>query len=179
MTTTPSDIRRGRPILVGRSTANKKTRAAVVRVYEKAMKHIIPLTVLLLAGCATAPEKEEPPAGSPEALMELLGGGRPKAEVDLAKIEKHPLGSKENPVRVGGPGGQRAYLSRLRCEDGRFPEFERAGSVGTGPWGYIMDAYSLACASGQKATVFMDMYHSRHQEDRAVPGFTIEPLAAN
>jgi hypothetical protein len=143
------------------------------------MRYIIPLILLLLAGCATPPEEEKPPAGSPEALMEMLGGGRPKAKVNLARLDKHPLGSKENPVRVGGPGGQRAYLSRLRCEDGRFPEFERAGSVGIGPWGYIMDAYSLDCASGQKATVFMDMYHSQHQEDRTVPGFTIEPRAAN
>ena len=143
------------------------------------MKQIIPLTMLLLAGCAATPKEEAPPEGSPEALMELLGGGRPKAKVDIAELDKHPLGSKENPVRVGGPGGQRAYLSRLRCEDGRFPEFERSGSVGSGPWGYIMDAYSVVCASGQKATVFMDMYHSRHQEDRTVPGFTIEPPAPN
>ena len=144
------------------------------------MKHIIPLILLLLlTGCAAAPKEEEPPAGSPEALMELLGGGRPKAEVNVAKLDKHPLGSEENPVRVGGPGGQRAYLSRLRCGDGRFPEFERAGSTGIGPWGYIMDAYSVVCASGQKATVFMDMYHSRHQEDRTIPGFTIEPRAPN
>ena len=143
------------------------------------MKHIIPLMILLLAGCATTPEEEEAPAGSPEALMELLGDGRPKPAVDLAAIEKHPLGSQENPVRVGGPGGQRAYLSRLRCEDGRYPEFERIGSMGVGPWGYIVDGYSVVCASGQKATIFMDMYHSRHQEDRTVPGFTIEPRAPN
>jgi hypothetical protein len=82
-------------------------------------------------------------------------------------------------VRVGGPAGERAYLARLRCEDGRYPEFEREGSAGIGPWGYILDVYSVNCASGQKASVFMDMYHSRHQENRSVAGFTIEPLAPN
>jgi hypothetical protein len=142
------------------------------------MKHIIPLMILLLAGCATAP-KEEPPHGSPEALMDLLGGGRPKPDVDLAELDQHPLGSEQNPVRVGGPGGERAYLARLRCEDGRYPEFEREGSFGIGPWGYILDGYSVVCASGQKTLIFMDMYHSRHQEDRTVPGFTIEPRAPN
>jgi hypothetical protein len=143
------------------------------------MKHVFPLMLLMAAGCATAPEREEPPAGSAEALMALFGGGEPKPDVDVAAIEKHPLGSQKNPVRVGGPGGQRAYLSRLRCEDGRYPEFERIGSMGVGPWGSIVDGYSVVCASGQKATVFMDMYHSQHLEDRTVPGFTIEPRAPN
>jgi hypothetical protein len=149
------------------------------------MKQILPLLTLLFVGCATtgapAPEAEPPPEGSPEALMALLGGNRPAPVVDLAEVDKHPLGSVQNPVRVGGPSGERAYLARLRCEDGRYPEFERIGSHGPelSPWGYIMDTYSLACASGQKATVFMDMYHSRHREDRGVPGFTIEPAAPN
>jgi hypothetical protein len=97
----------------------------------------------------------------------------------LVELEKHPFGSLQNPVRVGGPEVERAYLARLRCADGRYPEFEREGSFGIGPWGYVVDGYSVKCASGQEAMVFMDMYHSRHREDRAVPGFTIEPLAPN
>lgn len=143
------------------------------------MRRIVAVSLLLLAGCATTPPEEELPPGSPEALMQALGGGKPRSKPNAAELDKHPHGSRENPVRVGGPGGERAYLARLRCEDGRYPEFERAGSVGVGPWGYIMDAYSVTCASGQKATVFMDMYHSTHREERTVPGFTIEPLAPN
>ena len=143
------------------------------------MRRTFVVAFLFLAGCASTPPEEELPPGSPEALMEALGGGKPRAQPNLAELDKHPHGSRENPVRVGGPGGQRAYLARLRCEDGRYPEFERAGSVGVGPWGYIMDAYSVNCASGQKAMVFMVMYHSRHREERTVPGFTIEPLAPN
>jgi hypothetical protein len=142
------------------------------------MKHLLIALALALAGCANTPQAKSPekalPEGSPEALMALLGGA-PKQTRSDAQIEEHPLGTAENPVRVGGPAGERAYLARLRCEDGRYPEFERAGSVGVGPWGYIMDAYSVDCPSGQKATVYMDMYHSTHREDRPVPGFTLEP----
>jgi hypothetical protein len=139
---------------------------------------------VLLASCAANPNsgssaEEAPPEGSPEALMDALSGGRPRPKPNLAELDKHPLGSQRNPVRVGGPAGERAYLARLRCADGRYPEFQREGSFGPGPWGYILDGYSVKCASGQEALVFMDMYHSRHQEDRAVPGFTIEPLAPN
>ena len=36
----------------------------------------------------------------------------------VAAAEAHPLGSLENPVRVGGPDGERAYLARLRCTNG-------------------------------------------------------------
>jgi hypothetical protein len=150
------------------------------------MKHLIVFAALLLGACAsTGPAstsestnaKEEIPEGSPEAMMAALGGGAPKRTMSDAEIAKHPFGSAKNPVRVGGPGGERAYLARLRCEDGRYPEFDRDGSVGTGPYGFILDAYSVVCASGQKATVYMDMYHSTIKEDRAVPGFTIEPAA--
>jgi hypothetical protein len=74
------------------------------------------------------------------------------------------------------PVGERAYLARLRCSDGNAPAFERAGSVGAGPYGKIMDLYHLKCLTGQPATasVYMDMYHD-HVEDRPVPGFTIKP----
>lgn len=142
------------------------------------MKQVLILMLMvILAGCATerAAPANDPPAGTPEAIMELLGGGRPKVQPEAAELAKHPLGSQQNPVRVGGPAGERAYLARLRCGDGRYPEFERIGSFGLGPWGYILDGYSLKCASGQEATVFMDMYHSTHREDRTVPGFTLEP----
>ena len=147
------------------------------------MKHLITAALVLLAGCASvdqpakpdAQSQEEVPEGSIEALMAALGGGSAKRTLSDAEIAKHPLGSAKNPVRVGGPAGERAYLARLRCEDGRYPEFEREGSTGLGPYGYIMDIYSVNCASGQKASVFMDMYHSTIQEDRPVPGFTIEP----
>lgn len=87
----------------------------------------------------------------------------------------HPLGSRENPVRAVGPTGQRAYLARLRCEDGRAPQFFRMGSFGLGPYGRILDGYSVSCAGDPDTNhqVFMDMYHPGYIEDEPVPGFTI------
>lgn len=118
------------------------------------------------------------PEGSPEALVVAILGSPPKPDRTEAEITRYPLGSKDNPVRVGGPAGERAYLARLRCEDGRPPGFERDGSMGPGPWGYILDAYTVTCTDGRASVVYMDMYHSRHKEALAVPGFSIEPIPA-
>ena len=99
---------------------------------------------------------------------------------ELERIEQgageYPLGSRENPVRAEGPPGQRAYLSRLRCSDGRRPEFGRLGSAGMSPYGNIVDIYRVECRGAEPASseVFIDMYHRGHRESRAVPGFTIE-----
>jgi hypothetical protein len=114
-------------------------------------------------------------------LMELLGG--PKApsgdelETLIAAAQAHPLGSKENPVRAEMPQGQRAYLGRLRCADGKRPKFERVGSFGAGVYGRIIDGYEVVCDDSEpaKTMIFMDMYHPGHAEAAAVPGFTIKP----
>jgi hypothetical protein len=82
------------------------------------------------------------------------------------------LGSKTNPVRCSGPPGERAYLNRLRCSDAKAPTYYRLGSYGKGPYGYILDGYSVKCEKKEPATVFMDMYHD-HVEKEPVPGFTI------
>jgi hypothetical protein len=82
------------------------------------------------------------------------------------------LGSKENPVRCNLPRGERAYLSRLRCSDGKAPAYHRLGSYGPGPYGNIIDGYSVKCEEKDPVTVFMDMYHD-HVEKEPVPGFTI------
>ena len=97
-----------------------------------------------------------------------------RLQTAMAAASAHPLGTEENPVRANMPEGQRAYLARLRCSNGSAPEFFRAGSVGEGPYGKIMDLYELRCAAGEPATasVYIDMYHD-HVEDRPVPGFSI------
>lgn len=82
------------------------------------------------------------------------------------------LGSKTNPVRCSGPPGERAYLNRLRCSDGKAPKYHRIGSYGPGPYGKIIDGYNVKCEEKDAVTVFMDMYHD-HVEKEAVPGFTI------
>jgi hypothetical protein len=113
-----------------------------------------------------------------EDLSDLFGGGvykGKKLEKAIAKADQHPLGSADNPVRVDMPGGQRAYLSRLRCADGKKPKFQRGGSTGQGPFGAIVDVYDVDCgdAGPGQVGVYMDMYHPDHEERRAVPGFTI------
>ena len=82
------------------------------------------------------------------------------------------FGSKGNPVRCNGPRGERAYLSRLRCSDGKAPAFNRIGSFEQGPYGHILDGYNVKCEDKDPVTVFMDMYHE-HVEKEPVPGFTI------
>lgn len=96
----------------------------------------------------------------------------------LTAADKHPLGSEKNPVRAEMPPGERAYLARLRCSDGKAPAFERIGSFGSGPYGNILDGYTVNCgnAAPGQVQVFMDMYHRGHVETRAVPGFTIVPV---
>jgi outer membrane murein-binding lipoprotein Lpp len=145
---------------------------------------ITAVCVVLAAGCSSTQPKE-PLADSNQsedrdlaALVDLIAPDRERPEVDLAKIESHPLGTKENPVRVSGPAGEHAYLGRLRCKDGAAPAFKRLGSSDVGPFGYIMDIYDVSCPAASSTNVFMDMYHSKHREDRAIPGFEIEPDGA-
>lgn len=100
-----------------------------------------------------------------------------QVEAIAAAVASHPLGSQQNPVRSVGPTGQRAYLSRLRCADGRRPDFRRQGSFGAGVYGRIIDGYSVTCPGDEEnsSLVFMDMYHPGHIENEPVPGFTITP----
>jgi hypothetical protein len=90
----------------------------------------------------------------------------------IAAAEKSPLGSALNPVRVSLPAGERYYLGRLRCMDGAAPAFDRSGSVGEGPYGYILDLYAVTCPGKAPVQVYMDMYHDQ-SEARPVPGFTV------
>lgn len=92
---------------------------------------------------------------------------------DWAAINGHPLGTPENPVRVHGPLGQMAYLSRLICTGGGAPSFTSMGMHGMGPYGTIIDGYTVTCGSATQR-VFLDKYHVMdYVERRPVPGFTI------
>lgn len=109
----------------------------------------------------------------------LLGSCLSPDELKQAIVaaDAYPLGSEKNPVRADMPSGERAYLERLRCSDGNAPIFDRAGNIGVGAFGSIVDLYILRCLSGQPsaASVYVDMYHRGYLEDRPVPGFTIKP----
>ena len=133
------------------------------------------VTAIGLAASATAAQ----PQDEDLALERMLSG---QSYLQGAELERaleaaaaHPLGALENPVRASTPSGQQAYLRRLRCADGRAPQFQRSGNLGLGVYGNIIDAYQLVCRSSEaaQATVIMDMYHQGHVEHRPVPGFTI------
>jgi hypothetical protein len=138
------------------------------------MKTVAAMTALaLLAACATTND---------DIALDRMFAGESQmsgAALDRAVAEaaKYPFGSERNPVRAAMPPGQRAYLSRLRCGDGRQPAFDRVGSYGVGIYGNILDGYAVDCgaAAPGKVEIFMDMYHAGYVETRPVPGFTIVP----
>ncbi|MBX7532753.1 hypothetical protein K3165_07450 [Qipengyuania sp. 1XM1-15A] len=139
---------------------------------------LAPIAALALSGCVTtvAPSTQ---ANTDAYLSRMLAGESAmqgsKLDKALAEASQYPLGSLENPVRASMPQGQRAYLSRLRCEDLSRPEFTRAGNVGLGPFGNIVDAYIVTCNGSEPAerTIHMDMYHSGYVESEAVDGYGI------
>lgn len=113
----------------------------------------------------------------PEQILAEMGSGNSDEELAkaVAAASVHPLGTMENPVRVGGPEGSRAYIARLRCSDGSAPAIGQRTSAGVGAFGSIVDAWALDCgkvAPGQTRLV-MDMYHAEHDEMRAPAGFTL------
>ena len=142
------------------------------------MRIAIAALALLIAVPALA---QKPAQGEtdPQSLLRALGMAPDPDAVRraVAAAEAHPLGSDRNPVRVGGPPGERAYIARLRCADGTPPRVGQRGSAGIGVFGSIIDIYPLDCGDSApgRVSLVMDMYHSAHREDRAPPGFTILP----
>ncbi|HMG46677.1 MAG TPA: hypothetical protein VK614_04375 [Allosphingosinicella sp.] len=139
----------------------------------------IPLTaaILILAAPAVA---QQPRLGarttSPEAMVAQMSQASPEEELQAlaAAADAHPLGTIENPIRVGGPQGERAYLARLRCPDGAAPRIGARREAGIGAFGSIVAAYELSCA-GADGRLLFDMYHEEHVETRAPAGFTLAP----
>ena len=142
----------------------------------------IPLivTLLLAAAPAFAQQPGQPQLGartrSPEQLIGAMSRVSPVEEMRalVAAAEAHPLGSIENPVRVGGPDGERAYLARLRCTNGAQPQIGARRSGGVGAFGSVVGAYELTCGAAA-ARINFDIYHEEHVETRAPAGFTLRP----
>ncbi len=136
------------------------------------------LSLALPAGAAQAQSPEENLRNIQRMLTDA--GMAPLSEERIAELAlaaaEHPLGSQANPVRATMPNGQRAYLRRLRCANGRPPAFDRVDSVGESPYGNIMDHYSVNCGRTEpgRVDVYMDMYHF-HIETKPAPGFSIAP----
>ena len=108
----------------------------------------------------------------PEAMVPALAPGQDDLAEAIAAAQAHPLGSRDNPVRVGGPDGERAYLARLRCADGSAPQVGERMDAGVGAFGTIIAAYPARCGDA-KARIAFDMYHEEHVEARAPAGFTL------
>lgn len=127
---------------------------------------------------AAAQPPDLPPADSqspnPAEFIDQINRRNPQDE-ELAMIraaERHRLGTLDNPIRVGGPEGERAYLARLRCPDGSSPRIGVRADGGVGAYGSVTGAYDVACAAARSRLVF-DIYHEEFAEDRAPPGFTL------
>lgn len=113
---------------------------------------------------------------TPEQMVARMNPASPEEEMRqlAAAADAHPLGTLENPVRVGGPEGELAYLARLRCADGSAPRIGARHEAGVGAFGSVAGAYEVACGAVAGRIVF-DMYHEEHVENRAPAGFTLAP----
>ena len=105
------------------------------------MRILIFAAALVLAAPAAAQELGAR-TRSPESILSELGLAPDQDDLAaaIAAADAHPLGTAENPVRVGGPPGERAYIARLRCADGAAPRIGKRGSAGVGAFGTIVDA---------------------------------------
>jgi len=140
---------------------------------------IVPLlaAAALLAAPAAA-QKLGARTSTPDQLLGQEAAGDPLAESDriAAAAAAHPLGSEQNPVRVGGPEGARAYIARLRCADGSRPVVGARGTGGVGAYGTLTERYPLDCggAAPGRTIVAFDFYHQEHVEKQAAAGFAID-----
>lgn len=139
------------------------------------MRQLVPAALFLLAMPAVAQELGER-TSRPESMLPALGlaPGQDDLAEAIAAAEAHPLGSIDNPVRVGGPEGERAYIARLRCADGAAPRVGGRADAGVGAFGTLVAAYPLRCG-GAESRIAFDMYHEEHVETRAPAGFTLAP----
>jgi hypothetical protein len=129
-------------------------------------------------------------------LLASCASNEPKLAVPAAQSLPYAL-SKENPVEVCKPAGQREYLSNLVCASGATPTFKRIQNVGlrnessTNIAGskdgaylermisgaklqpgevdtHVVDEYEVMC-SDKKSIVYLDMYHCFDQLANIAP----------
>ncbi|HEY5711054.1 MAG TPA: hypothetical protein VIT38_04090 [Allosphingosinicella sp.] len=113
---------------------------------------------------------------SPEAMMRQMNNGSPEDEMQrmIAEADAHPLGTPQNPIRVAGPEGERAYLAHLRCSDGTTIRVGGRREAGVGAYGSVVAAYDVACGAATGRLVF-DMYQAENVETRAPAGYSLTP----
>jgi hypothetical protein len=140
------------------------------------------LPFLLAAALAASPAAAQKLGARTATPGQVLGdqaAADPEAEAEAiaAAAAAHPLESLENPVRVGGPQGARAYIARLRCADGSRPAPGPHAAGGVGAYGTVTERYPLDCgaAAPGRAALIVDYYHEEHVENRPPAGFAIDP----
>jgi hypothetical protein len=128
---------------------------------------------LILLALAPAPALAQP---LPKANALPPTGFVTDADLDqqIAAASAFPLGSLQNPVRVGGPVAEQAYIGRLRCADGKIPAQRSKAPGGVGPYGSVLEAVTLDCGASApgKAVLMFDIYQEEHSETRAAAGFS-------
>jgi hypothetical protein len=138
---------------------------------------LLPFLMLASAPAVAQPPRAQSPA--PRDVLAQVGQGNSDAALAeaITAARAHPLGTLANPVRVAGPEGERAYLARLRCADGRAPAVGARTPAGIGAYGSLVEAYVLDCgaAAPGKTSLVMDRYHEENPEAQAPAGFRIEP----
>jgi len=140
------------------------------------MRSLLAAAFLLVSAAPAAAQELGRRTNSPEAMVAQMRQESPEEEMRalIAAADAHPLGTAENPVRVGGPEGERAYLAHLRCEGGAAPRIGARREAGIGAFGSVAAAYEITCG-GSISRIAFDMYHAEHVETRAPAGFTLAP----
>lgn len=137
---------------------------------------VLAATALLAAPAAA--QKLGARTASPDQVLGDEAAVDPMAEADriAAAAAAHPLGSLENPVRVGGPEGARSYMGRLLCRNDSRPVVGSRSSAGVGPYGTVTERYELSCGDfvPGRATLYFDFYHAEHVEKRPAGNFGID-----
>lgn len=163
---------------------------------------------LLLTACGSATPGARAPESAPGTVM-LPPPAPASAEAEPPRAAPPPKEemasmfgrSKEEAINVCQPAGQRSYLMRLRCADGKPPRFGRRGNVGmrnepkgdlsdedrlrqmdwSRPLGpgevdyHVVDVYEVECTDTTHE-IFMDMYHCADPRTKKTPsGFTTGP----
>jgi hypothetical protein len=134
------------------------------------------LMTLLAAALAVSPAAAQKPGARTATPQQVLGDPVEEAEAIAAAAAAHPLGTPDNPVRVGGPQGARAYIARLRCADGSRPRVGARSTGAVGAYGTLTERYPLDCgtAAPGRAAVDFDFYHEEHVETRPPAGFALD-----
>lgn len=139
------------------------------------MKTLLLTAALIATPAAAQPPRQQSPA--PRDVLAAVGQGNTDAALAeaIAQAGAHPLGTLANPIRVAGPEGERAYLARLLCADGRAPAIGPAAPAGVGAYGSLVEAHPLDCgaAAPGKVSLVVDRYHEENPETRAPAGFQV------